>query len=194
MASKSPNVVALLIIILVPIVPSYLLFRLLPEKAAVTGPFKGLRIDLSGAFAGYFLIFLVLIGVRGSFQSTSYQKWEVTGQIVFPDATSNRYVDPRYVTLSVPSLRSDWDGNFTLDFVTTSDHVFDYPHLYINYPGYQAETFWLGPKDQNVRNERLPVLFDTAHNRIDLGAIQLVKIASPPAPSAASAKPNPYGG
>lgn len=194
MASLSPNVVALLIIILVPIVPSYLLFRLLPEKAVVTGPFKGLRIDLSGAFGGYFLIFLVLIGVRGSFQSTAYQKWVVTGQIVFPDTSSNRYIDPRYVTLSVPSLRSDWDGNFTLDFVTTSDGQFAYPHLYINYPGYQAETFWLGPKDQNVRNERLPVLFDPAHERIDLGAIQLVKSPSPPAEGPAATKPNPYGG
>ncbi len=190
----SPNVTALLIIVLVPIVPSYLLFRLLPEKAVVTGPFKGLRVDLSGAFAGYFLIFLVLIGVRGSFQATSYQRWEVTGQIVFPDASGNIYIDPRYVTLSVPSMRSDWDGNFTMDFVTTSDGQFGFPHLYINYPGYQAETFWLGPKDQNVRNERLPVLFDTAHFHIDLGAIQLVRAASPEAPAGSAAKPNPYGG
>jgi len=190
----SPNVTTLLIIILVPIVPSYLLFRLLPEKAVVTGPFKGLRIDLSGAFAGYFLIFLVLIGVRGSFQSTSYQKWVVTGQIVFADTSANTYIDPRYVTLSVPSMRSDWDGNFTMDFVTTSDGQFDYPHLYINYPGYQPETFWLGPKDQNVRNERLPVLFDSAHSHIDVGAIQLIKAASPAAPAGSTARTNPYGG
>lgn len=130
MALISPNVVALLIIILVPIVPSYLLFRLLPEKAVVTGPFKGLRIDLSGAFGGYFLVFLVLIGVRGSFQSTSYQEWVVTGQIVLPDDSfTSIYIDPRYVTLSVPSMRSDWDGNFSMDFVTTSDGQFDFPHL-----------------------------------------------------------------
>jgi hypothetical protein len=190
----SPNVTALLIIILVPVVPSYLLFRLLPEKAVVTGPFKGLRIDLSGAFAGYFLIFLVLIGVRGSFQSTTYQEWVVTGQIVLPDDPASIYIDPRYVTLSVPSMRSDWDGNFTMDFVTTSDGQFDFPHLYINYPGYQAETFWLGPKDRNVRNERLPVLFDSAHSRIDLGAIQLIKAASPETPAGSTTKPNPYGG
>lgn len=181
-----PNIVALLIIILVPIVPSYLLFRLLPADAVVTGPFKGLRIDLSGGFAGYFLIFLVLVGIRGSFESTNYEKWIVNGQIVLPDVTTSAYVDPRYVTLSVPSLRSDSDGNFSLDFLRTSDGQFDYPHLYIDYPGYLPMAFWLGPKEMNVRGENLPVKFDPKNRVIDLGTIHLVKIAAPAA--------NPYGG
>lgn len=190
------NDVVLLLITLVPIVPAYLLFKLLPAKAVVTGPFKGLRIDLSGAFGGYFLVFLVLIAIRGSVLVPQYSEWVVSGQIVRPDAESSEiYIDPRYVTLSVPSLRSDADGNFTMDFVTTSDGQLDYPHMYINYPGYKSVAYWLGPKDKNLRKELLPVTFDPQHRRIDLGVVRLVKLPPQSAGAGPNVAPaNPYGG
>jgi hypothetical protein len=189
------NMVVLLVIILVPIIPSYLLFKLLPASAAVNGPFKGLRIDLSGGFAGYFLIFLVLVGIRATFETTSYQKWAVSGQIVLPDDPARLYVDRRYVTLSDPSLRSDPDGNFAMSFLTTSDKQFDYPHMYINYPGYQPKAFWLGPKHQNDRNESLPITFDATHGLIDLGTIQLEKVSTPVVAAGGSVSTvNPYSG
>ena len=37
-----------------PIVPAYLLFKALPSTAIVTGLLHGFKIDLGGAFAGYF--------------------------------------------------------------------------------------------------------------------------------------------
>lgn len=199
MQSMPPNMVVLLVIILVPTIPSYLLFKLLPSSAVVNGPFKGLRIDLGGGFAGYFLIFITLVGIRAGFEATNYQKWSVVGQIIQPDAPNTPYVDPRYVTLSVPSLRSDSNGNFTMDFLTTSDGQLDYPHLYINFPCCQPKTYWLGPKEQNVRHESLPVNFDTKNRVIDLGIVQLVKqsasvVNTGPAVPAASQPVNPYGG
>ncbi len=178
--------IVLLVIILVPIIPSYLLFKLLPSDAVVNGPFKGLRIDLGGGFAGYFLIFITLVGIRTSFEATNYEKWSVSGQIVLPDDTASIYVDPRFVTLSVPSLRSDSNGNFSMNFLTTSDGQLDYPHLYIRYDGYQPKTYWLGPKEKNIRNESLPANFDPHNRAIDLGQVKLVKMISPVAQS------NPY--
>lgn len=50
----------LIIGVLLPVIPAYLLYKLLPAKTTVTGPFKGLNIKLSGAFSGYFLVLLIV--------------------------------------------------------------------------------------------------------------------------------------
>ncbi|MCO4292140.1 hypothetical protein NF867_04595 [Solitalea sp. MAHUQ-68] len=52
----------LVVITLLPIIPSYILYKALPSKTSVKGPFKGLTLNLSGAFAAYFLLFLMLMG------------------------------------------------------------------------------------------------------------------------------------
>ena len=46
-------------VVLVPLIPAVILYYLFEQKTVVTGPFKGLRLDLSGAFAGYFLVLIV---------------------------------------------------------------------------------------------------------------------------------------
>ena len=48
------------VFVLVPIIPALLLFKALPSAAAIDGPFKGLTIKLGGAFAGYFLVLLLM--------------------------------------------------------------------------------------------------------------------------------------
>lgn len=57
------NTIYLLIIILVPIIPAYLLFKKLKSSAEANGPItpaKSFGVKLGGAFAGYFSIFLPL--------------------------------------------------------------------------------------------------------------------------------------
>ncbi len=177
----SQNIVIMLIIILVPIIPAYLLFKMLPSRAFVKGPFQGLKVDLSGGFAGYFLIFLVLVGIRSSFQSTtSYEEWTAKGRIIQVDAGStSNYIDQRYVTFSSPAVKSDPDGNFSLTFLVTSDGRYDFPYMYISYPGCVQGTYFLGPKEKNVRNGNLPLSIDTKKRVIDIGNIQLVNIPAP---------------
>ncbi|RXK58554.1 hypothetical protein ESA94_18150 [Lacibacter luteus] len=70
---------------LLPIIPAFLFFKLLPERAAVGGPFRGLKINLSGAFAGYFLLFITaipfmytLIKCKGSM----YEVWTIKGTVL----------------------------------------------------------------------------------------------------------------
>ena len=49
----------LVVIVLIPMIPAWLIFKNLPSEAAVKGPFiKGLKVNLQGAFAGYFVIFI----------------------------------------------------------------------------------------------------------------------------------------
>lgn len=50
-------------VLLLPLIPAFLLYKFLPSKTSVTGPFKGLNLKLTGAFGGYFLLVLTAIGV-----------------------------------------------------------------------------------------------------------------------------------
>lgn len=188
----SPNILIILIIVLVPVIPAYLLFKLLPSRAIVTGPFKGLKIDLGGSFAGYFLIFIVLIDIRSSFQVTDYQEWTAKGRIVQADSNITfPYVDQRYVTFSSPAVKSDPNGNFSLTFLVTSDGRYDFPYMYISYPDCTQKSFFLGPKEKKDREASLPVMIDMKNRIIDIGDVQLVK--SPASQNSQGSQPsNPY--
>lgn len=50
-------------VLIIPLLPAVLLYTKLPSKTAVTGPFKGLNLKLSGAFGGYFLLVLIAISI-----------------------------------------------------------------------------------------------------------------------------------
>src|ERR1700712_2293364 len=50
-------------VLLLPLVPAFLLYKFLPSRTSVAGPFKGLNLKLTGAFGGYFLLVLTAIGV-----------------------------------------------------------------------------------------------------------------------------------
>src|SRR5215212_9431183 len=49
--------------LLLPLIPAFLLYKFLPSKTNVSGPFKGLNLKLTGAFGGYFLLVITAIGV-----------------------------------------------------------------------------------------------------------------------------------
>jgi hypothetical protein len=55
--------VILFSVVLLPLVPAILLFKLLPSDATAEGPWKGLKIKVGGAFAGYFIVALLLTGI-----------------------------------------------------------------------------------------------------------------------------------
>lgn len=50
-------------VLIVPLLPAFILYKFLPSKTMVTGPFKGLNLNLTGAFGGYFLLVLISIGL-----------------------------------------------------------------------------------------------------------------------------------
>jgi len=59
----SSFVIIFVIIVLLPLIPAFLLYKFLPSKTNAAGPFKGLNIKLSGAFAGYFILLLFGSGI-----------------------------------------------------------------------------------------------------------------------------------
>jgi hypothetical protein len=55
----------LTIIILLPVIPAFLLFKALPSSDAdLSGPLKGFTIKLKGAFAGYFATVLLILATH----------------------------------------------------------------------------------------------------------------------------------
>ena len=65
---------ALTTILLLPLIPAFLLYKFLPSKTNVSGPFKGLNIKLTGAFGGYFLLVLTSLGNFFSYLKKSTTK------------------------------------------------------------------------------------------------------------------------
>jgi hypothetical protein len=49
------------VVLLVPMIPAYILFKFLPSSAIGKGPLQGLHVNFTGAFAGYFMVVLVAI-------------------------------------------------------------------------------------------------------------------------------------
>lgn len=115
-----PNTVNLIWVftaILLPIIPAFILYKLLPSTADVSGPFRGLQIKLTGAFGGYFLLVLVIFfWPRPKARDLAYEVWTLKGQIqdedgaVLPRDKINLNIQPR-------SVEYIEDGSFEMDIL-----------------------------------------------------------------------------
>lgn len=76
-------VILLVLTVILPINPAVILYKWLrPGTIEVFGPFKGLNIKLAGAFAGYFLVLLILVCLfHFRPQPEQYQVWRVFGKV-----------------------------------------------------------------------------------------------------------------
>ena len=152
-------------LLLLPVIPAYLLFATLPGHAAVRGPLKGFKINLSGAFAGYFAILLLLLAFPSVWKpgpASGIRRWVVRGRIVNPDGSPVQPLDPKNVTLSPPTLEVGSDGNFTVSFAATPTEDGEgvvFPDLVVAADGCKPQTIHLGPNywtglAAEVRQER----------------------------------------
>jgi len=109
------NLVWVFTAILLPIVPALLLYKLLPSTADVSGPFHGLKIKLGGAFAGYFL--LVLVVFFWPRPKAAYEVWTVKGMIqdesgaALPQEKFNVNIQPRTIDYTQN------EGTFEMDIL-----------------------------------------------------------------------------
>jgi hypothetical protein len=63
MSTTNTFLFVLAAVLLLPLIPAFLLYKFLPSRTSVSGPFKGLNLKLTGAFGGYFLLVITSIGV-----------------------------------------------------------------------------------------------------------------------------------
>lgn len=76
------DLVMLSAVVLLPLIPAFLLFKLLPSRAVVKGPLAGLNVSLGGAFGGYVALTVFVATFFSQNKPTSLQ---IRGTVLFPE-------------------------------------------------------------------------------------------------------------
>lgn len=160
-------------VILLPLIPAYLLFKLLPSTAVVGGPFQGFKINLGGAFAAYFALVLVVLYTKNSVWDPPppmFQVWTVTGTITDNNGALIAPFAPGDISLLPPSL-SESPGWFTIDIPVKPGQggTADYPTLSISHQGFETVRVDLDPG----HTPPSAVTFDTTNHSVRISELRL---------------------
>ena len=156
--------------VILPIVPAYLLYRLLPSESQVEGPWQGLRIKLGGAFGGYFLLVITIFFFARSLPT--YEVWNVRGQVLLDEGDERIAQDLVEFKLIPSGVAISPDGRFDLDVFAhpgRSSGLLELPVLVVGYAGYRPEPVHLDDESQVEKHglEKRVVLKETVVLRPD---------------------------
>ncbi len=201
MKPPNPYVVFTLIIIL-PLVPAYVLYRYLPSKAIVSGPFKGWDVRLSGAFGGYFaLVALAFVMLpRWNPEAPELEdEWTVTGTIQYAGGNAQNLIGETDILLVPPRSSETRDGHFIVNFKLP--HGADrssLPDLAVNVPGYNLFRMPLTGESSPYQKDKPEITF--VGKRIEVAPITLTLSPTPaeaggtPYNARSAITPQPVGG
>jgi len=123
--------------LLIPLLPAYVLYKALPSDAFVNGPLHGFKVQLGGAFAGYFtLVLVVLLFWR---PGPKYELWEVKGQVRCQEC--GRLETGRLgLSLRPPNQNITDDGMFEIQIARAPgmNGEFKFPTLVIEHPEFET--------------------------------------------------------
>ena len=173
------------ILLLVPLVPAIVLYKMLPtQKADVSGTFQGMKIKLGGAIAFYFV--LVLIGYARLPapppipvpQQTWYEVWKVKGAVTGADPDLSDY--ERDLLLRVnPFGIKDKNGGFQVEVLRKFEEPnWVFPRLNVELPGYYGQSVDL--------NDQQKVEYDQQHRLITIRRDFALKAKATPTPTPTS--------
>lgn len=165
------------LVVLLPIVPAYVLFKTLRSSAIVKGPFKGLNLNLGGAFAAYFALLITVLSTHNLWNpSPAWQLWEISGTITDENGKVIEPLDAKDVRVAPPSFTAFSEGRFPLTVATTPTQGggVAFPTLMVGYPNYQTRAIPLDPFEGLPSDVQL-VKDEEAH-RIRLSHISLKKL------------------
>lgn len=139
MDEYSYNVLFLLLWFILPLVPSFILFKYLPGEAWASGPFQGLKINLTGAFAAYFLLFLTAIPVINSMRNMheSYELWTVRGKFSTEDSSSIRPNSAKFFFMPPGENIADGYFRFAIYGKKTASGI-EFPQIQLIVDGYKT--------------------------------------------------------
>jgi hypothetical protein len=113
-----------LLVVLLPIIPAYILYKTLPSRTKVSGPFKGLNIQLTGAFTGYTLL------------NQEYELWTVEGKIQLKQGDFNPI--GTIIAIKPPEQTLYTKGRFVIENVPLAKKIgVKKPSLLIQKKGYK---------------------------------------------------------
>lgn len=188
------DLLALAFAILLPLLPAYILYKTLPARTSVKGPFKGLSVQLSGAFGGYFLVVLLTMGfisTRPERIVSRYEVWELKGKINWDQGSG--VADPQRLKLTlVPANQTVLsDGYFDIQIAPEVVGVgkLKFPTLVIEHPDFQTISIDLNESQGRFGQQVKNLLTDAVAKRIAVNnAIELKKKTQIP-PYAPSGQP-----
>ena len=171
------------VVVLVPLIPAFLLYKFLPHgRTEVGGPFKGLDIKLSGAFAGYFLVVLIVTSllvfliktkpvvpcpVCPTPPATQYEVYTVTGKVDLEGGPNSPKIDSAQLTFSIlpPERTVKPDGSFSLQIPVRpgQNGEPEFPDLIIGHEdsAYDSATIPLDEKSPYKRQD-----FTVVYNKV----------------------------
>ena len=164
-------------LVILPLIPAVVLFRTLPSKGQVSGPFKGLNVKFSGAFAGYLILFGCLLQIRPTDFDHSHI-WQVQGRIAFkrPQSEAKPNTNDIRVRVTPPDLvvhGNGSGGSFRFDVpIPEKNGAPDFPRLSLDLAGYEPLSVSLAP-DQPGDGSDVEAAYDTVKRQISLGTITL---------------------
>jgi len=173
--------VTLASIILLPVIPAFFLFKVLPSTADVSGPLQGLTIKLSGAFAGYFAVVVMVFATHSVWNpAATYQAWEVYGQLKdAQDGSPISQLGAGDVISVPPTYEASDGGSFKLTIVTmpSPGGGIEYPDLVIGHQDYAPTRISLDPSSLKSAEDKLQVAINVNGRQIRLNNIALQKLA-----------------
>lgn len=150
------NIFYICLLVLLPIIPASILYTLLPAgETSVSGPFKGLNIQLKGAFAAYFLVLITCLTLVYNMMQHRTQVWTVEGYTGFKNAAISPTPTSIDIAQEPPTVHPDTNGYFRLMILRAPDpnNNLVFPQLSIKYSYMQngtpreiAETIYLEKK------------------------------------------------
>jgi hypothetical protein len=158
------SLISMAVIALLPLLPSFVLFKYLPSFGSTDGPFQGLRFKFTGAFAGYVFVFLcLLLFMRGKESPAGcFDEWSVLGTFGYQrDATEPEPHDNLVVVRVIPpDLNLRQEGQFRFDHISIARGDQNrglFPSLLFERKGYQVVTIPLDPNPSAYGSPQLDI-------------------------------------
>jgi hypothetical protein len=168
--------------VLVPLIPSILIYKIFPDtKVSISGPLSNLKLNASGAFAGYIVV--VILGysqIEKAQELTAglaYPTWTVTCSVILQDSldkpiphSENMLNGLRVVT--TPELVKTAGKNVTLSIPGIKDPM---RTISLILPGF-------GQKNINLQQEleKNEIKQDELHKQLDIGEVIITQLPKEP--------------
>jgi hypothetical protein len=124
--------------VILPLVPSFLLFKFLPSRGNISGPLQGMQIKFGGAFAGYLILAFLLrpVVIKKLEPKPEYEVWTVEGDVV--DNTGKRIPDILHPEIRlVPNYRIE-RGHFNFKVLgnKVGENEVQFPSMFTKVPNF----------------------------------------------------------
>jgi hypothetical protein len=184
----SENIIVIVIyvalIVIVPLIPAIIIFRLFPgTRVFVKGPFKGLSVRFAGAFAGYFIIVIVVSGVVTSYylneskKPDQYDLWTVEGRIQYENPSERTLYSNVIISIIPPEQdKNPVSGGFTLNNVPIKNIVGQRKSSLIFYlKNYHLETVHVGADDSTKFSQDFDISRNIFNKKIEINKPVILK-------------------